>query len=126
MVIDVNSTTPIYIQVAELIQNMILEGSIGEEEQIPSTTQLSQYHQLNPATVRKGFNILTDSDLIYKKRGLGMFVKEGATEMIREKRKQSFLKEFITPMLVEGKKIGMEANDIIKLIELSKEEHKNG
>lgn len=126
MTIDVNSTTPIYIQVAEMIENMILEGSILEGDQVPSTTQLSQFYSLNPATIRKGFNILLDSEIIFKKRGLGMFVKEGANQLIKNRRKDSFYNEFILTMLNEGKKIGIEQEDIIDMILQHGEVTRNG
>ena len=75
-----DSTTPIYIQIAELIEDQILEGIIKEEEQVYSTNELSSLLQVNPATARKGLNLLVDEGILYKKRGVGMFVKPGATE----------------------------------------------
>ncbi|WP_105614166.1 GntR family transcriptional regulator [Vallitalea okinawensis] len=119
MKLDVNSTTPIYIQVAEMIETMILDGSLNEGDQIPSTNQLAAMYTLNPATVRKGFNLLTDQGIIYKKRGLGMFVKEGSKEQIKEQRKEQFYQDYILKMLSESVKLGINKTQIIEMIQNS-------
>ncbi|MFI5359442.1 MAG: GntR family transcriptional regulator [Halanaerobiales bacterium] len=111
-----DSTTPIYIQIAELIEDQILEGIIKEEEQVYSTNELSSLLQVNPATARKGLNLLVDEGILYKKRGVGMFVKPGATKMIKAKRKESFFTDYIQEMLLEGAKLGISKEEIIKMI----------
>ena len=68
---------PIYIQMAEWIEENILTGVFPEETQIPSTTEISAMYRINPATALKGVNILVDKEIIYKKRGLGMFLCSG-------------------------------------------------
>lgn len=64
---------------------------IKEEEQIPSTTEISVSYKVNPATALKGINLLVEKGVIYKKRGLGMFVAEGAVEKLRQERQSDFL-----------------------------------
>ena len=76
----------IYLQISEMIEDEILRDIINEEEQVPSTTELSKFYKINPATAAKGINLLVDKDILYKKRGIGMFVQTGAKERIMEYR----------------------------------------
>lgn len=107
---------PIYQQLAEEIEDYILKGIFEEENKIPSTTEYSTNYNINPATVRKAFGILTDEDIIYKKRGIGMFIKKGSREKIKKKRKEQFFINYIQKTLEEGKKLGISSLDIIELI----------
>lgn len=108
---------PLYVQIAGQLEDAIFTGAYAEETQIPSTTELSVSLQMNPATVLKGMNILVSDGIIYKKRGLGMFVSTGATEKIKEKRQQKFFENFITPLISEAKKLSLTEDEIKKLIE---------
>lgn len=107
---------PLYLQIAEQLEDAIFIGAYGEETQIPSTTELSVSLQMNPATVLKGMNILVAENIIYKKRGLGMFVSSGAVERIKQKRQEKFYGNFVLPLLDEAKKLGLDDNEIINLI----------
>ena len=121
---DFNSEIPIYMQIAHQLEDAIFIGVYPEETQIPSTTELSVSLQINPATVLKGMNILVDGGIIYKKRGLGMFVTEGAVEIIKNKRQSGFFENFILPLKAEAKKLGLSEKDIVELIERGdKNEH---
>lgn len=117
MQFDFNSEIPIYMQIARQLEDAIFTGIYPEETQIPSTTELSVSLQINPATVLKGMNILVDGGVIYKKRGLGMFVTQGAVEIIRNKRQSGFFENFILPLMAEAKKLGLGEKEIIELIE---------
>ncbi len=117
MKIDFNSEKPIYVQIMEELEEAIFTGVFEEETQIPSTTEISTGFRINPATVLKGMNILVEQGLIYKKRGLGMFVTTGAKGLITAKRKDDFYKNYITPMLKEAEKLNIEVTEIIKQIE---------
>lgn len=108
---------PLYLQIAEQLEDAIFTGAYEEETQIPSTTELSVSLQMNPATVLKGMNILVAENIIYKKRGVGMFVSAGAKERIRRKRQENFYDGYVVPLLKEAKKLGLSANEIINLIE---------
>lgn len=108
---------PLYLQIAEQLEDAIFIGAYKEETQIPSTTELSVSLQMNPATVLKGMNILVAENIIYKKRGLGMFVCTGAVERIKQKRQENFYDDFVLPLLDEAKKLGLNNNEIINLIE---------
>ena len=117
MEIRQDSNTHIYQQIADALEDMILEGHLKTEEQAPSTNQLASHYNLNPATARKGLSILADEGILYKKRGLGMFVSEGALQMIREKRKKEFIDHYITKLITESKRLGIDLKDLFKIIE---------
>lgn len=121
MRLDENSTTPLFIQIAEIIEDMILDEEFKEEEQIFSTNQLAESFKINPATARKGFNILVEENIIYKKRGVGMFVKEGAKEIIKEKRKKHFKENFLYNLISEAKKLNITKEEIISMIRNTEE-----
>ena len=108
---------PIFIQLAEGLEDSILSGAYKEESQIPSTTEISIVYKINPATALKGINILVDDDIVYKKRGLGMFVTKGAVNKIMEKRKKTYYENFVLPLIDEAGKIGLTKEDLIKMIE---------
>lgn len=108
---------PIYIQMAEWIEENILTGVFPEETQIPSTTEISAMYRINPATALKGVNILVDKEIIYKKRGLGMFVCTGAEQKIHGERKQEFCDKYIKSLISEASKLGITKNEIINMIE---------
>lgn len=123
MIFRFTDDKPLYIQIAEQLEDAIFTGVFPEETQIPSTTELSVSLQINPATVLKGMNILVSENVIYKKRGLGMFVSMGATEKIRNKRQESFYEDFISPLVSEAQKLGLSKDEINSLIERG---YKNG
>ncbi|MFZ2538195.1 MAG: GntR family transcriptional regulator [Oscillospiraceae bacterium] len=125
MNINFESEKPIYIQIAEEIEDAILSGAFIEQSQVPSTTEISVTYKINPATVLKGINILVDSNILYKKRGLGMFVQDGAAQSIQNKRKQAFFDEFIINLINEAAKLKMEKQDIINLIERGFQDERN-
>ena len=87
-----NQEKPIYLQIKEMIETDILREIFMEEERVPSTNELAKLYAINPATAAKGINLLVDEGVLYKKRGIGMFVTAGAKELIRKKRKEGFLK----------------------------------
>lgn len=117
-----NEEEPIYIQIARAIEDEILQEGFLEETQIPSTNELSRVYQINPATVLKGINLLVERHILYKKRGIGMFISTGAVSTIKETRKESFKQVVITNLLEEAKKLGISKKDLIEMIEMSKEE----
>ena len=112
-----NEERPIFIQIAEGIEDAILSGAFEEESQIPSITDFSVNYQLNPATALKGINILVDEGNIYKKRGIGMFVAEGAVDRLKFKRKDAFYNDFIKNLVNEAKKLDISKEDVISLLE---------
>ncbi|MCI8645918.1 MAG: GntR family transcriptional regulator [Firmicutes bacterium] len=117
MKLDFDSGKPIFLQIAENIQDAVLSGAFPEGEQIPSITELSASLKINPATALKGVNLLVDEGIVYKKRGVGMFVSSGATEKLRDIRQQQFYDNFISGLVAEAKRLGLTAEDVKELIE---------
>lgn len=117
MNINTNIDKPIFIQIAEQLEDSIFTGVFHEETKIPSTNEISALLNINPHTVLKGMNMLVDEEIIYKKRGLGMFVKDGAVEKIRQKRQGQFYNQYIATLIEEASKLKMTKEEIISLIE---------
>ena len=108
--------SPIFLQIKERIEDQIIQGALNENDQIPSTTQIVQFYKINHLTVSKGVNLLVDEGILYKKRGVGMFVKVGAKEVLLKNRKEKFFKQFIKPMVSEAKKLNITTSDLMLLI----------
>lgn len=111
----------IYLQIAEGIEDNILKKVIEEEGQVPSTNQLAALYRINPATAAKGINLLVNEGIIYKKRGIGMFVTPGAVEKIKNKRKKEFYQKFIVPLRDEAANLGISEDEITNMIKKAKE-----
>ena len=116
MKLDFNNEKSIYLQIAESIEDDIIKGVIEEETQIPSTNQMAVIYKINPATAGKGINILVDCEILYKKRGIGMFVAAGAKKAIQKTRKSSFYEKYIASLLDEAKNLGIETDELIDMI----------
>ena len=97
----------IYLQIAEMIETDILRDILLEEERVPSTNELAKLYAINPATAAKGVNILVDEGVLYKKRGIGMFVSAGAKEAILSRRKNEFYDNYVKKLLEEAASIGL-------------------
>ncbi len=117
MQLDLQSDVPIFIQIAEQIENAILTGALEEDMQAPSTTEISVSYKINPATALKGITMLADDGILYKKRGLGMFVAKGAKDVILKKRKQLFFEKFVLPLLSEAQKLSISVDEINEMLE---------
>ncbi|WP_062049794.1 GntR family transcriptional regulator [Bacillus sp. JCM 19034] len=107
---------PIFIQIKEKIEDQIFKGQLKEHEQIPSTNQMVQFYKVNHITVSKGINLLVEEGIIYKKRGVGMFVAEGAKEQLIQKRKGEFASNYVLPMLQEAEKLGLTEGEVNQII----------
>ena len=117
MLLNFDGDRPLYIQLAEGIEDAILSGAFPEESQVPSTTEISVSYKINPATALKGITILVDEGILYKKRGLGMFVSAGACDAIARKRRQAFLRAYVTGLIDEAHKLGIIKEELITMIE---------
>ena len=106
----------IYLQVSEMIETDILRGILLEEERVPSTNELAKQYTINPATAAKGINLLVDEGILYKKRGIGMFVAEGAKEHIIEKRRDAFYENYVKGLLEEAKSLGISSEQLVEMI----------
>lgn len=125
MNIDPTSEKPIFLQIADEIEDAVFTGVFKEETQIPSTNEVASLWKINPHTVLKGMNILVDQDIIYKKRGLGMFVKQGAVKKITQKRQNDFYDVYIESLVEEAKKLDITFEEVMKLIERGYENGSN-
>jgi len=114
--LDFNNDRSIYLQIAESIEDDIIKGIIEEETQIPSTNQMAVIYKINPATAGKGINILVDREILYKKRGIGMFVASGAKKVIQETRKSNFYEKYILSLMDEARKLGIDTDELINMI----------
>ena len=112
-----NQEKSIYIQISEMIENDILRDVLLEDERVPSTNELAKLYAINPATAAKGINILLDAGILYKKRGIGMFVSDGAKEVIRTKRKAQFYENYVSEIVNEAKTLGITKAELIAGIE---------
>lgn len=117
MTIDPQNEKPIFIQIAEQLEDAIFTGIYPEGEKVPSTNEIAALLAINPHTVLKGMNILVDEGIIYKKRGLGMFVSDGAVAVIMKKRQGQFYERYIQALIDEAEKLAMTKEDVIALIE---------
>src|SRR5579872_7403085 len=113
----IDDTRPIFVQIAERIEEDILAGRLTEEEQVPSTNQFAALYQINPATAAKGVNLLVDQGILYKKRGLGMYVASGAHARLLEKRREQFFERYVVTMLQEAEKLGITPDQLAGMIQ---------
>ena len=112
-----NQEKSIYLQIKEMIERDILRDILLEEERVPSTNELAKLYAINPATAAKGVNLLVDEGILYKKRGIGMFVAAGAKEAIRKKRREHFFEDYVKAMLAEAANLGISKEELIEMIE---------
>lgn len=106
----------IYLQIKEMIERDILRDILLEEERVPSTNELAKLYAINPATAAKGVNLLVDEGILYKKRGIGMFVSAGAKASIMNKRKERFFDDYVKGLLSEAASLGISREELIDMI----------
>lgn len=116
MKLNTEGTKPIYVQIAEWLETEILAGNIKSDEKIYSQYQLADMFNINPATAAKGLNILADEQILYKKRGLGMFVSPEAKESILDKRRNQKLKQLVLELAAEAERLGVSEDELIGMI----------
>ncbi|MFD0714800.1 GntR family transcriptional regulator [Paenibacillus sp. GCM10027626] len=112
-----DASRPIFVQIAERIEDDIIAGHLPEETQVPSTNQFAAFYQINPATAAKGVNLLVDEQILYKKRGIGMFVATGARDRLIEKRKEQFFEQYVVTMIREAGKLGITKEQLTAMIQ---------
>ena len=116
MLIRPDSEKPIFLQISQGLEDAILAGVYPEESQIPSITEFATNYKINPATALKGINLLVDTGIVYKKRGLGMFVAPGAVERLRKKRKEQFFENYVAVMLAEAERLQITPDELREMI----------
>ncbi|WP_459997920.1 GntR family transcriptional regulator [Paradesulfitobacterium aromaticivorans] len=124
VIFNPDSIKPIYLQIAEWLEAEILSANLKEDERIYSQYQLADMFNINPATAAKGLNLLADENIVYKKRGLGMFVSPNAQEFILTKRRNQMLAHMIRELVIEAKRLNVSENELIQMIEQASQEWK--
>ena len=107
---------PIFIQIAEQLASQIIDGSMPEEAQVPSINELAAFHRINPATALKGVTLLVDAGILYKRRGVGMFVSLGARDRLLADRKDAFRDDFVRPLVAQAKALGITEAQLTQMI----------
>ena len=107
---------PLFQQVADQIEDLILSDAVRENEQVPSTTEISTTYKINPATVLKGMNLLVSKGYLEKRRGIGMFVAEGTKQKLIEERRGTLLHEQVSALVSEAKNLGISQSQLIDMI----------
>ena len=113
---NLQESLPIYIRIVEGVKDAILNGQLKEEGQVPSTTYLSKEYNINIATVNKALNCLVDEGLVYKKRGIGMFVKKGAKQQLINQRRKEFKDWYVKATLIEAKRLGFTSEELQEIV----------
>lgn len=126
MILDNDNLKPIYVQIADWLENEILCGNMVSDEKIYSQYQLAEIFSINPATAAKGLNILAAENILYKKRGLGMFVSLDARDVIREKRKTQTLKTLVLNLVLEAKRLDLGEKEILDMVSKVIKESREG
>lgn len=109
--------SPIYRQIADRIKADVLSGALKGDDQVMSTNQYAAFFRINPATAAKAFQQLAEEGVLYKKRGIGMFVSPDAREALRADRRESFFADVVDPMIAEARAIGIPLVEVIGHIE---------
>ncbi|WP_119696084.1 GntR family transcriptional regulator [Microbacterium halotolerans] len=107
---------PLFLQIAESVEEQIIDGSLAEETKAPSTNELAVFHRINPATAAKGISMLVDKGVLYKRRGIGMFVADGARDVLLRERREAFVIDYVAPLLAEAGRIGLAPEDVRALL----------
>ena len=113
---------PLFAQVAERLAAEVADGGLAEGERVPSTNELAAFYRINPATAAKGINVLADEGLLEKRRGIGMFVADGARKELLARRRAEFAERYIAPMLAEAARLGIDEGELIDVIRESSKE----
>ena len=108
--------SPIYRQIADQVKAEVVSGALGGDEQVMSTNQYAAYYRINPATVAKAFQQLVDEQVLYKKRGIGMFVSPTARDALRAQRRETFFSDVVDPMVAEAKAVGIPIDEVVARI----------
>ncbi|RKL65575.1 GntR family transcriptional regulator [Salipaludibacillus neizhouensis] len=122
---SLDENKPIFLQIKEQIEDSIINETIKTAERIPSTNEFAAYYKINPATAAKGINELVMENILIKQRGVGMFVTDNAKEILINKRKKIFYKNYMDPLKKEATKLGISNMDLIEMVKMEGIEDEN-
>lgn len=117
MQLNLSDQSLIYLQIAQMIEDNILRTIYCEEEQVPSTNELARIYNINPATAAKGLNLLVAEGVLYKRRGVGMFVSPDGVKLVQAKRKTAFYKNFMRPLVKEGRTLALTQEELMRMMQ---------
>ena len=107
---------PIYLQNVDLMQEKILQGDWREEERIPSVREMGAMVGVNPNTIVRSYQLLESQEIIYNKRGLGYFVKEGAVARIKDNVKNEFIANELPQFKAKARMLGITKDELVELL----------
>ncbi|WP_087975146.1 GntR family transcriptional regulator [Oceanobacillus rekensis] len=113
---SLDENKPIFLQIKEQLEDSIIDESIKPGERVPSTNEFAAYYKINPATAAKGINELVAEEVLFKRRGVGMFVTEDAQEILIEKRKKTFYESYMLPLKNEAKKLRIQESELMEMV----------
>ncbi|WP_067728731.1 GntR family transcriptional regulator [Oceanobacillus damuensis] len=122
---SLDENKPIFLQIKEQIEDSIIDGSIKPGERVPSTNEFAAYYKINPATAAKGINELVAEEIVFKRRGVGMFVTEDAKDILIEKRKEIFYENYMFPLKNEAKKLRIKESELIEMVKREDDTNEN-
>ena len=111
--------TPLFVQIAGQLADDIVDGQLAEGTRVPSTNELAAFYRINPATAAKGINMLVDEGVLEKRRGIGMFVADGARDRLLAQRRERFAERYVEPMVAEAVRLGIGPDEIVSLVHQS-------
>lgn len=112
----IDDSKPIFQQIKEQIEDMIMNDTLSEDGRVPSTNEFAKHYKINPATAAKGINELVDEGIIYKRRGVGMFVTKEAKDIVFQKRKDAFFKSYVIPLQMEANKLNISVAELQEMV----------
>ncbi|MBU6469914.1 MAG: GntR family transcriptional regulator [Gammaproteobacteria bacterium] len=108
---------PIYRQLRDRVVSMILEGSLKEGDPLPSVRTIAADYQINPLTVLKGYQVLVDEELVEKRRGLGMFVKTGASRALMKNEREVFMKTEWPQIVLRIRRLDLDPRELLNAVD---------
>jgi DNA-binding transcriptional regulator YhcF (GntR family) len=117
-----NEGIPIYLQIKEEIENAILTNTIREEDKVSSIRELAQQYRLNPQTISNAVSELISEGILYKKRGIGMFVEKGAQKKLKKKKDNEFRNSDLKKLVLKSKSLGITKTELMNILDSIYEE----
>jgi DNA-binding transcriptional regulator YhcF (GntR family) len=112
----VDDSKALFLQIAERVEDSIVDGTLAEDSQAPSTNELAAFYRINPATAAKGISLLVDKGVLHKRRGIGMFVAPGARRALIAERRAAFAANYLDPLAAEARKLGLDVDELTQLL----------
>lgn len=114
--IIIDNSLPLYLQISQEIESQIINGQLKPGDKVPSTNEFAKIMHINPATAGKGLNELVNQEILYKKRGLGMFVSSQALDIVKQKNRRLFTETTIPDCVLQAKQLNIDIEELINLI----------